>query len=136
MIICISLGQSPSRSTDFLVIPRATGVIWPVSKDYLSSSFVLYDWKSTMSFIGVTDMTSGYMIVSEDPYDTEVMLSKTNSLGFINPAITHASSKGNGDMTVLCIIVFVNGWLLEMCQWYKKFVEAKGYHKNINTKSD
>jgi len=128
-------GAIASSSTDFLVIPRGTGVIWPVNKNYYSSSFVLYDWKSTMSFIGVTDMTSGYMIVSEDPYDTEVLLSKASSLGFINPTTTHASSKGIWGYDRTMHYVFVNDGYLEMCQWYKKFVEAKGYRKTLTHKA-
>jgi hypothetical protein len=128
-------GAIASRSTDFLVIPRGTGVLWPVNKNYFSNSFLFYDWKSTMSFIGVTDLKSGYMIVTEDPWDTEASLSKANSSSFINPAITHISAKGIWGYDRTLHYVFVNDGYLEMCQWYKKFVEAKGYHKTLTQKA-
>ncbi len=128
-------GVIASRPTDFLVIPRATGVIWPVNKNYFSDAFRLYDWKSTMSFIGVTDLKSGYMIVTEDPWDTEAQLSKANSSSFINPLITHLSAKGIWGYDRTLHLVFVNNGYSEMCQWYKKYVEAKGYRKTLTQKA-
>ncbi len=128
-------GAIASKTTDFLVIPRGTGVLWPVNKNYFSSSFVFYDWKSTMSFIGVTDLKSGYMIVSDDPWDTEALLTKANSTAFINPAIVHQTAKGIWGYDRTLHFVFVNDGYNEMCQWYKKFVEAKGYRKTLTQKA-
>ena len=128
-------GAIASKTNDFLVIPRGTGVIWPVNKNYFSSSFAFYDWKSTMSFIGVTDLKSGYMIVTEDPWDTEANLSKANSASFINPLMTHLSAKGIWGYNRSLHVVFVNDGYPEMCQWYKKYVEAKGYRKTLIQKA-
>ena len=128
-------GAIPSIGTDYLVIPRGTGVIWPVNKNYLSGSFAFYDWKSTMSFIGVTDLKSGYMIVSNDPWDTSVNLSKDNLSALINPAMTHLSTKGIWGYNRTLHYVFVNDGYLEMCQWYKKFVDEKGYRKTLTQKA-
>ncbi len=128
-------GAIPGIGTDYLVIPRGTGVIWPVNKNYLSGSFAFYDWKSTMSFIGVTDLKSGYMIVSNDPWDTSVNLSKDNLSALINPAMTHLSTKGIWGYNRTLHYIFVNDGYLEMCQWYKKFVEAKGYRKTLTQKA-
>jgi len=128
-------GAIASRSTDYLVIPRGTGLIWPVNKNYLSGSYIFYDWKSTMSFIGVTDLKSGYMIVSDDPWDTSVNLAKDNLSAFINPAMSHLSSKGIWGYNRTLHYVFVNDGYNEMCQWYKKFVEAKGYRKTFTQKA-
>jgi len=128
-------GSIASRSTDYLVIPRGTGVLWPVNKNYLSSSYIFYDWKSTMSFIGVTDLKSGYMIVSDDPWDTSANLAKDNLSALINPAMTHLSAKGIWGYNRTMHYVFVNDGYNEMCQWYKKFVEAKGYRKTFTKKA-
>jgi len=106
-----------------------------VNKNYLSGSFAFYDWKSTMSFIGVTDLKSGYMIVSNDPWDTSVNLSKDNLSALINPAMTHLSTKGIWGYNRTLHYIFVNDGYLEMCQWYKKFVEAKGYRKTLTQKA-
>lgn len=128
-------GAIASRPTDFLVIPRATGLIWPVNKGYISSSFRFYEWKSTMSFIGVTDLKSGYMIVTEDPWDTEAQVSKANSSALINPLMTHLSAKGIWGYNRSLHVVFVNDGYAEMCQWYKNFVETKGYRKTLEQKA-
>ena len=128
-------GAIASRSIDYLVIPRATGVIWPVNKNYFSSSYVFYDWKSTMSFIGVSDLKSGYMIVSDDPWDTEAVLARANTSSFINPAMVHQTAKGNWGYDRTLHYVFVNDGYNEMCKWYKQFAEAKGYRKTFTQKA-
>jgi hypothetical protein len=88
-----------------------------------------------MSFIGVTDLKSGYMIVTEDPWDTEALLSKANSSSFISPTMTHVSAKGLWGYDRTLHVVFVNDGYREMCQWYKKYVEAKAYRKTLTKKA-
>ncbi len=128
-------GVIASRATDYLVIPRGTGVIWPVNKNYFSGSYVFYDWKSTMSFIGVSDLKTGYMIVSDDPWDTEATLSKANTAAFISPGMVHQTAKGLWGYNRMLHYVFVNDGYNEMCQWYKQFAEAKGYRKTFAQKA-
>jgi len=128
-------GAIASRSTDYLVIPRGTGVIWPVNKNYFSSSYTFYDWKSTMSFIGVSDLKSGYMIVSDDPWDTEATLNKANTAAFISPGMVHQTAKGLWGYNRTLHYVFVNDGYNEMCQWYRQFAEAKGYRKTFAQKA-
>jgi hypothetical protein len=128
-------GAIASNQDDYLVIPRATGLIWPVNKNYFSSSFAFYDWKSTMSFIGVTNLNSGYMIVSDDPWDTEAMLNRSGVSALISPEIVHHSAKGIWSYDRNLHYVFVNKGYNEMCQWYRKFAETKGYLKTLDEKA-
>jgi hypothetical protein len=128
-------GSITSNSADYLVIPRATGLLWPVNKNYFSSSYAFYDWKATMSFIGVTNLNSGYMIVSDDPWDTEAMLNRSGVSALISPEIVHHSAKGIWSYNRNLHYVFVNNGYNEMCQWYRKFAEARGYLKTFAEKA-
>jgi hypothetical protein len=128
-------GAISSGFADYLVVPRGTGVIWPVDKDYPFNNYVFWDWKSTMSFVGVTNLKSGYMIVSDDPWDTETTFSRTNQSGLLNPEMIHHSAKGKWSYDRNLHYVFVNDGYNEMCEWYKQFAASKGYRKTLIQKA-
>jgi hypothetical protein len=128
-------GAIASNSSDYLVVPRGTGIIWPVNQAYPFSGYYFWEWKSTMSFIGVTNLKSGYMIVSDDPWDTQAQFGKSSQTGFIHPEILHHSAKGNWGYNRTLHYVFVNDGYNEMCRWYKQFAESKGYRKTLSQKA-
>ena len=127
-------GSIKGNSGEYLVIPRGTGLLWPIDQTYPFYTYQMSEWKSTMAFIGVTDMSSGYMIVSEDPWDTEVLLQKNGSEPTISPALLHHASKGKFGYARTTHYVFVQSGYAEMCQWYKKYAGEKGYRKSFDEK--
>jgi hypothetical protein len=128
-------GTIASNLDDYLVVPRGTGIIWPVTENYPYWAYNFWEWKSTMSFIGVTNFKSGYMIASDDPWDTEASFNKSVQTGLLNPEIVHHSAKGNWGYNRTLHYVFVNDGYIEMCQWYKQFAQAKGYRKTLSQKA-
>jgi hypothetical protein len=128
-------GPITSRSNDYLVVPRGTGVLWPVNKAYPFGNFSMFEWKSTMAFIGVTDLTSGYMLVSDDPWDTEAGITVEGSKSLLSPTLVHHTTKGNWGYNRTLYMVFVTEGYNEMCNWYKDYVERKGYHKTFSEKA-
>jgi hypothetical protein len=67
-------GPISSASTDFLIIPKGTGVICPAAgaPAYMNRYYwiSMYDWQTDLCFVGVTNKTSGYMITTDDPWFT------------------------------------------------------------------
>lgn len=128
-------GAIDGNSGEYIVIPRATGLLWPNNATYPFYDYSMYAWKSTMAFVGVTNITTGYMIVSENPWDTEVMIQNNGSDSLLSPSLIHHPSKGKLGYTRTMHYVFVQNSYTEMCQWYKNYTTAKGYRKTFDAKA-
>ena len=132
-------GAIASKEDDYLIIPVAAGMIEPVTKDpYISKfggSYQMWGHSSSMSFVGVTNLKTGYMITSEDPWDTEINF-KTYDLDFKTPHLLHNSSKGcfGYDRTFYYTLILNDGYN-EMCDWYRNYAERNGYVKTIVEKA-
>ncbi len=128
-------GVIEGNSGEYLVIPRGTGLIWPNNQIYPFNNYSMFEWKSTMAFVGVTDMASGYMIVSEDPWDTEVSLQRNGNSLITSPGILHHAAKGKFGYTRTLHYVFVQNGYSEMCSWYKQYAGEKGFRKTLSAKA-
>jgi hypothetical protein len=128
-------GKISSRENDYLIVPRATGVISSVKDKFPFGDFLMYAWKSTMSFVGVTNLTTGYMIVSDDPWDTYIQFTKSSNENYFSPQIIHKDEKGKfgHDRTMFIVPAFNNGYV-EMCRWYRNHVKELGYLKSFKQK--
>ncbi|MDZ7346788.1 MAG: carbohydrate binding domain-containing protein, partial [candidate division KSB1 bacterium] len=120
------------RSNDFIVVPRGTGFLLPVTEDYPFWEFGLYDWKSTMAFVGVTDLQSGYMLVSEDPWDTVVEFARLESL--TTPQLLHEAAKNRLTPRTFYFVPISRDGYAAMCRWYRRHAERLGYVKTWREK--
>ena len=122
-------GVIPTKANEYFIIPYAAGVIQPVSSPFPEWGFDMWAWKSTMAFMGVTDLHSGYMIVSDDPWDTRIDYKEMEN-GLFAPKLFHVPSKSQFgyERTFYYTFVSENGYV-EMCQWYRRHVEELGYVK-------
>jgi hypothetical protein len=127
-IISSAIGQK-------LIIPRGTGIILPVEKANPFGDFYFYAWKSTMAFTGVTDLQTGYLLTSDDPWNTIVRFVKSGTDTLLSPQMIHTDSKGkfSHNRTFYFTPISSNGYL-EMCTWYRNHVKELGYIKTFQSK--
>jgi hypothetical protein len=128
-------GLIPSRSSDFLIIPYAAGMILPVTEVYPFDSFPMWGYKATMPFAGVTDLATGTLITSDDPWDSEIR--------FENPAksslkslrlMHHPSKKKFGTNRTFHVTFIETGGYVEMARWYRAHAEKAGFVKTFERK--
>ena len=130
-----------SNAGDFFIVPRASGIIFPVTHHYPFWDFRFWGYKSTMAFVGVTNLASGYMIATDDPWDTGVEFVKNEIQNYYNLQLYHAPSKGKFAYPRKFYLTFVhdNGYV-EMCQWYRRHVQqlrpVKTFSEKISENPD
>jgi len=128
-------GYIPSNSSDYFIIPKAAGVILSVQKPYPFWSFELWGHKVTMSFVGVTNLQSGYMITSDDPWDTEINFENPWDENYYTLNLHHVPSKGKFGYNRTFYYTFIaNKGYVEMCRLYRTHVEELGYVKTFQEK--
>jgi len=128
-------GPIESQAGDFLIVPWASGIILPVEDEYPFWQFGLYDWKATMAFAGVTNLTSGYMISTYDPWDTRVEFPEgSNGLTSIK-LINEPSKHTLGYERRFSYVFFPAGGYVSMAQWYRNFAIQNGYVKTFDQKT-
>ena len=127
-------GTILSQANDYLIIPRGTGIMVPVTASNPFGNFAAYSWKSTMPFIGVTNLKDGYMVASDDQWDAEFQFIKPAAQSFYSFQLHQKPAKNKlaYDRTVYLIVVD-NGYL-EMCNWYREHAEKLGYVKTFTQK--
>lgn len=129
-------GYINTQPGEYLIVPRAAGIILPVEEDYPFGQFSLYDWKATMPFAGVTDMNTGYMLVSDDPWDTSMLFDKPGGENGSVIRLIHEPSKDEFGYNRKFYLVFIdNGGYVEMTDWYRAHAEQSGYVKTFQQKA-
>ncbi len=125
-----------NQSTDYVIVPRASGVMFPASDYYPFYNLILGETKATMSFAGTVDkgLKAGYMIVTEDPWEDVIHLMQYD-IPVTCPRLTHQPVKGKFGYTRTCHLVFVNNGYVEMAQWYRKLAIKKGWLKTFKEKA-
>ena len=123
-----------SQANDYLIIPRGTGIMVPVTASSPFGNFASYSWKSTMPFIGVTNLKDGYMVASDDQWDADFQFAKPAAQSFYSFQLHQKPAKNSlaYDRTVYLVVVD-NGYL-EMCNWYREHAEKLGYVKTFTQK--
>ncbi len=128
-------GRIKSKANDYLIIPRAAGMILPVDKEYPYWRFQFYGHKATMSYIGTTNLESGFMILSHNPWDTEVEFVKDDESLLYSPQLIHSSSKGNfGYKRVFEYYFYDEGGYVSMGKDYRTYAEKAGFVKTFEDK--
>ncbi len=128
-------GPIESKAGDFLIVPWASGMILPVEEGFPFWQFGLYDWKATMAFAGVTNLTSGYMISTYDPWDTRVEFPEVSN-GLTSLKLIHESSKHTlGYERRFSYVFFPAGGYVSMAQWYRNFAILNGFVTTFEQKT-
>jgi len=129
-------GMISTSADEYFIIPHATGVIIPVTEYFPSWGFTFWSWKATMSFLGVTNMNNGYMITTDDPWDTKIEFNKPPGEDRYALQLLHAPDKQKFayDRTFYYTF-FADGDYVEMCEWYRAYAEEKGYVKTLQEKT-
>lgn len=127
-------GAIESDSSQYYVVPRASGIILPVEKNYPWWNYYFSGWKSTFGFVGVTDLQSGYMLVSE-PYDAYIVFPKGGNKNLVNPELWHETVKGTfGYTRTMYLVPIAYDGYNEMCDWYRVYAEKMGFIKTFDEK--
>lgn len=127
-------GTIYSNSNDYLIVPRGTGVIMPVANTYPYYEYDAFAWKSTMPFAGVTNLTDGYMVASDDQWDVGFTIGIPAGQSYNSIQLLNKASKGMLGYNRTIYITLVNNGYKEMCQWYRQHAEDLGYVKTLSEK--
>ena len=129
-------GRIFSKSNEYMIIPRGTGAIVPVNKPYPYYNYYnTYEWKSTMPFIGVTDLIEGYMVSTDDQWDAGFSLEIPTCQNYYTFQLKNKSAKGLMGYNRTFYINLVDSGYIEMCKWYRQHAESLGYVKTLSQKS-
>ncbi|MBN1998865.1 carbohydrate binding domain-containing protein [candidate division KSB1 bacterium] len=128
-------GEISSRENDYLIVPRASGMILPVTQQFPFWDFPLWGYKATMAFIGVTNFQNGYMIISENPWDTGFAFPQNSATNLTNVRLYHAPSKGRFgyDRTFYYTFVGEDSYV-DMCRMYRSLQNTKSTFKTFAQK--
>ncbi len=127
-------GVIPSKPDDYLIIPRATGIMLPVGSSNPFGDFNTYSWKSTMPFVGVTNLKDGYMIVTNDQWDASFQFEKPVGQSYFSFQFNQKPAKNSLSYNRTSYLVLVDNGYIEMCNWYRNHAEKLGYVKTFNQK--
>ncbi len=130
-------GPIETGEDEYYVIPRTTGFISPVTEPCPFGTFHMWTYKATMAFAGVTDLESGHMIVSSDPWDSLIEISRPD---WKNPCysltLKHEPSMQTFGYDRHFAIHFIDrGGYVTMCGDYRKHAEKLGYVKTLREKA-
>ncbi|MGE5682278.1 MAG: glycoside hydrolase [Bacillota bacterium] len=124
-----------SSPEDYLIVPYATGLMIPVTEDFPVYTLPLGGYKATMAFAGVTNLNSGYMLITEDPWDSEIQFSKRMGSKYNSFRIFHMPSKGKtAYRRVFYMFFFQSGGYIEMANRYRDHAAKHGYIKTFEEK--
>lgn len=128
-------GKIESRSDDYLIVPRGTGIIYPVNHAYPFWDYTMYGWKATMAMVGVTNLTQGYGFFSDDPWNSGIKFESTSQSDYLAPQLLHYPVKGRfgHNRTFYWIPIHQDGYV-ELCQRYRDHVRELGYIKTFTEK--
>jgi len=135
-------GSIESGDGDYYIVPYASGYIGPVTEPYPLGNplgrFHMWGYKSTMPFAGITDLSSGYMITSDDPWDTEIAIARPSwSIPNYTLMLNHHPSKGTfGYNRTFYYSFFSSGGYVAMCDWYRRHAEKRGYVRTLRDKAN
>jgi len=129
-------GAISSAVGDYLIVPRASGLIIPVTRQYPFWDFSMYDYKATMAFAGVTDLQQGYMLISDNPWDTDILFNGAGNPTCYAPQMAHVPSKGCFGYTRTFYLTPVEqrGYV-RMCEIYREHAQRRGLVKTFQQKT-
>lgn len=133
-------GCVPGEAGKHLIIPKSTGAIVandrPLPGEWTFNSFDMWGHQSTSSYVGLIDLTSGYMLVSDDPWDTRVYMDLPWNTSIYRPQLRHAASKGMlGYSRTFYFTVIPSGGYTAMAQWYRAHADGLGWTRTFSEKA-
>ena len=129
-------GSISTNNNDYFVIPYATGLLLPVDEEPFTDEFCFWQHGSTMSFVGVTNMKSSYMVISDDPWDTGVLFDTSANGSHYRVNLFHEPSKKIFSYNrSFHYTFFAKGSYVEMAKNYRAFADNKGYAKTFGEKA-
>lgn len=122
---------------DFMVLPYAAGLLIPVEEQCPLYSIDLGGWKSTMAFAGITNLSSGYMLVADDPWDSELQFSKNDNPDIYNGIrLYHKTAKSAIRYTRSGRLCFISdGGYTAMAKRYRRHADTLGYTRTFSDKT-
>jgi len=129
-------GIISSAANEYLIIPRGTGIMIPVSSTNPFGNFSTYSWKSTMPFVGVTNLKDGYMVATDDQWDGDFQIQKPTGQNLFSFQLHQKPAKNTLSYNRSVYLVLVDNGYLEMCTWYRAHAEKLGYVKTFSQKND
>jgi len=121
---------------DYVILPYAAGLLIPVEESVPVYTFNFGNWKSTMAFAGITNLTSGYMIISDDPWDSEIRFTKNDNAIYNGLRLFHQPAKNSlGYTRSGSLYFFTSGGYISMAQQYRKYAESLGYTRTFSEKA-
>ena len=130
-------GVIPADTADYLIIPRATGMLWPANARYPLWNYTMWAWKSTMSFVGVTNLSSGrgYLLISQEPWDTRADFSVPAGPAGSAPQLVHVPQKHIfGKPRTFTLAVTGSGGYVGLCQIYRESAARRGLVRTFTDK--
>ncbi|MBA3706961.1 MAG: hypothetical protein H0W84_13985, partial [Bacteroidetes bacterium] len=127
-------GDVYNQTGEYMIIPKATGIIIPVNKTYPYYQFNTSGWSSTLPFVGVTNMNDGYMVATDDQWDVRYEFEKPQSQNQYIFKLYNLSAKKVMSYNRTSYMVVVDSGYVEMCSWYRKHAESLGYTKTFTQK--
>lgn len=127
-------GIITSQANDYLIIPRGTGIMVPVTSSSPFGNFTTHSWKSTMPFIGVTNLKDGYMVATDDQWDGEFQFKKPAGQNYYSFQLNQKPAKNTLSYDRTVYLVVVDDGYPEMCKWYREHAEKLGYVKTFTQK--
>lgn len=127
-------GMIANNADDFFIIPRGTGILSPVTAKPPFGNFTTYTWKSTMPFVGVTNLKDGYMVATDDQWDAEFRFEKPSGHENYSFRLHQKPAKNTLGYARTAFFVLVDNGYPEMCEWYRRHAESLGYVKTFRQK--
>ena len=116
----------------YFAIPYAEGICVSADEKCDFGEFEMWGHKSTMPFVGMTDLKTGIMITSDTPCDTSVAFVKAASPGRANylMRLEHYPAKEKFEYDRIFYIDFIeNDGYNEMAKKFRKHLENKQRYK-------
>jgi len=115
-----------SRPGDFVLAPFAEGRLIPVEETAESRGFSYFEWKTSMGFGGVTDLTSGYAVINETPWDSTLDLPVT--AGRLALGVSWHGTKGTFGYPRRLVYRFeTTGGHVALAKRYRASARARGW---------
>ena len=112
----------------YFAIPYAEGILVPAAEKYDFGEYQMWRHKSTMPFVGMTDLKTGIMITSDTPWDAAIQFTKESSSknGDYLMTLKHYPAKGKlGYDRVFYIDLIDRDGYNEMAKVFRKHLQDR-----------
>ncbi|MEK7767322.1 MAG: hypothetical protein AAB368_13915, partial [bacterium] len=132
-----------SRARDLLVLPYAEGLIVPVTATGPGAGFKWFEWKSgfdyaewktSLGFGAATDLTSGYALLNETPWDSSLEVASVD--GRLAPRMSWRPQRGVFGYARRVLVRFAaTGGHVALAVRHRELMRAKGWLRTLAEKA-